>query len=273
LTRSRDAIELSQHELGRRAEGEVPAQTARVRLPGERLRPWRHAQHRIEQLIDHEKEAGPEREPIGCRHSRRSTAEHADLRGALLLDTLDAVTSVADVEHTIACEPADASERMRALVNPAIDVIAQRGADLGPRMAYVFEDVFRLGVESAVLIGSDLPDLPAGLLREAVAALRRRKDGVVLGPAGDGGYYLIGMNRSRPELFAEIDWSTDRVLAQTLDVLQAENTPVVLLPQWTDVDTTADLHRLIGGTAEQRAPRTRAWVSEHLDVTPPGASG
>jgi rSAM/selenodomain-associated transferase 1 len=190
--------------------------------------------------------------------------QHADLRRALFLDTLDAIASIEEVEHIVACEPADASERMRELVDPAIDVVAQRGGDLGQRMAYVFEDVFRLGVESAVLIGSDLPDLPAGLLREALGALRRQKDGVVLGPASDGGYYLIGMNRSRPELFAEIDWSTGRALAQTLDILKAQNATVVLLPEWTDVDTAADLHRLIGGAADEGASRTREWVVQNL---------
>jgi rSAM/selenodomain-associated transferase 2/rSAM/selenodomain-associated transferase 1 len=190
--------------------------------------------------------------------------QHADLRLALFLDTLDVVTSVAQVEPVIACEPADASERVRELVGPAIDVLAQRGADLGQRMAYVFEDVFRLGVDSAVVIGSDLPDLPARLLREALAALRQQKDCVVLGPAADGGYYLIGMNRPRPELFSQIDWSTARVLAQTLDVLKAQHTPVVLLPHWADVDTRADLRRLMDGAAGHGAKRTRAWVTGNL---------
>jgi glycosyltransferase A (GT-A) superfamily protein (DUF2064 family) len=94
--------------------------------------------------------------------------------------------------------------------------------------------------------------------------LRQQKDCVVLGPAADGGYYLIGMNRPRPELFSQIDWSTARVLAQTLDVLKAQHTPVVLLPHWADVDTRADLRRLMDGAAGHGAKRTRAWVTGNL---------
>jgi rSAM/selenodomain-associated transferase 1 len=191
-------------------------------------------------------------------------AEHADLRHALFLDTLDAVTSVADVEHIIACEPASECDRMRELVGPAVDVIAQRGDDLGQRMAHVFEDSFRLGMESVVVVGSDLPDLPSRLLREALEALRGHEARVVVGPASDGGYYLIGLNRPHPALFDRIEWSTERVLAQTREAATALGMQVRLLDEWTDVDDAADLDRLMRDTSESRAARTRAWSSEHL---------
>lgn len=191
-------------------------------------------------------------------------ADHAALRHALFLDTLDAVSSVADVEHIIACEPANECERVRELVGPAIDVIAQRGDDLGRRMVHVFEDSFRLGMESVVVVGSDLPDLPSRLVREALAALRGRKDCVVLGPASDGGYYLIGLNRPQPALFDRIEWSTDRVLAQTCEAAKALGLHVLLLDEWTDVDDAADLNRLMRDSPESSAARTRAWGVAHL---------
>jgi rSAM/selenodomain-associated transferase 1 len=163
---------------------------------------------------------------------------------------------------------------MRRRVGPTVDVIAQRGGDLGQRLAYVFEDVFRLGVESVVVVGSDLPDLPSRLLRRALAALRGSDDRVVLGPAGDGGYYLIGMNRPHRELFDRIDWSTSQVLAQTLSAAEGMDLPVVLIDAWRDVDGAADLDRLLNETREVTAPRTRAWASgvRTTAANPPGCS-
>lgn len=191
-------------------------------------------------------------------------AQSSDLRQAIFLDTLDALRAVPGTAHVIACEPAEASEQLRGSIDATVDVIAQRGGDLGQRMANVFEDVFRLGARSVVVIGSDLPDLPPALLQEAVAALRRRNDTVVLGPASDGGYYLIGMNRPRPELFAGIDWSTPRVLAQTVDRLKAQHARLVLLSPWTDLDTPADLRRLIARAGRESGTRTRAWAAANL---------
>jgi rSAM/selenodomain-associated transferase 2/rSAM/selenodomain-associated transferase 1 len=183
---------------------------------------------------------------------------HADLRHALFMDTLDVVTSVPNAEHIIACEPASGCERMRDLAGPAVDVIAQRGGHLGERMAHVFEDTFRLGAESVVVTGSDLPDLPVRLLEEAIGALSGGHDRIVLGPSTDGGYYLIGMNRLHPQLFESSEWSTDRVLARTVAAAEALGLPVVLLESWTDVDGASDLTRLLK-EPNSSAARTRAW--------------
>ena len=189
-------------------------------------------------------------------------AEHEELRRALFLDTLDVVTTVAAVEHIVAFEPVDACERMRELAGAAIDVLAQRGGGLGERLTYVFEDTFRLGIESVVVIGSDLPDLPPELLRRAVALLSDGQDRIVLGPASDGGYYLVGMNRPHPELFRGIEWSTGRVLAQTLAMAKAHDLQVAVLDEWHDVDEPADLERLLNTAADSAACRTRAWLNQ-----------
>ncbi len=191
-------------------------------------------------------------------------AAHAELREALFLDTLEAMRAVPGAEHVIACEPAHACEQMRELAGPGIDLIAQRGEDLGTRLAHAFEDVFRLGAESVVVIGSDLPDLPAGVIEASLARLRLRGDRIVLGPAADGGYYLIGMNRPCPAVFNGIAWSTERVLAQTVDAARAEGLDVALLDEWADIDDERDLERLKGHSSELTAARTRAWVCEHV---------
>lgn len=188
---------------------------------------------------------------------------HTDLRNALFLDTLDVVLSIEDAEHMVACEPADACERLREWIGLDVDVIAQRGETLGTRMAHAFEDVFRLGVASVALLGSDLPDLPARLLREALSHARANRDALVLGPAADGGYYLIAMSQPHPELFDRIDWGTDRVLAQTLDAARTAGIPVRLLDRWADVDRPDDVSRLLKGPAGAAAYRTRAWSLAH----------
>jgi rSAM/selenodomain-associated transferase 1 len=201
-------------------------------------------------------------------------ATHMELRTALFLDTLDAVASVPNVEHIIGCEPAGECERVREFVDEHIDVIAQRGSDLGERLAHVFEDVFRLGIDSVVVMGSDLPDLPPRLIQDALAALHDARDRVVLGPAADGGYYLVGMNRLHPALFRRIDWSTSRVLAQTLDAAKAERLEVLLLDKWRDVDSTADLEQLVVTSLDSSAIRTRAFAREHLGhITADGLGG
>ena len=190
-------------------------------------------------------------------------AAHAELREALFLDTLDVVTSVPGVEPIVACEPASECQRMREFAHSSVDVIAQRGSDLGERLTHVFEDAFRLGMESVVVIGSDLPDLPPRLVRNALAVLHGTGHRVVFGPAADGGYYLVGMNHPHPALFRQIEWSTNAVLDQTLDAARASGVQVSLLDRWSDVDSAADLERLADGALESRAARTRAFAAKH----------
>jgi rSAM/selenodomain-associated transferase 1 len=152
---------------------------------------------------------------------------------------------------------------LRERAHSSVDVIAQRGSDLGERLTHVFEDVFRLGMDSVVVIGSDLPDLPPRLIRHALTALHGTGDHVVLGPAADGGYYLIAMNHPHPALFRGIEWSTNAVLDQTLDAARASGVQVSLLDRWSDVDSAADLERLADGALESGAVRTRAFAVEH----------
>jgi rSAM/selenodomain-associated transferase 2/rSAM/selenodomain-associated transferase 1 len=183
---------------------------------------------------------------------------HEALRNALFLDTLDVTLAIEGAEHIVACNPPEDCERLRQFIGPAADVIAQRGTDLGRRLMHAFEDVFRLGAESVVVIGSDLPDLPSELIEGALQALRSGGDRVVLGPATDGGYYLIGMNRPHPELLEGIHWGTSRVLAQTLDAAKRHGLPAVLLNEWRDIDAPASLSHLLRD-ALPNARRTRAW--------------
>jgi rSAM/selenodomain-associated transferase 2/rSAM/selenodomain-associated transferase 1 len=199
--------------------------------------------------------------PGKTRIPARDEQAHTALREALLFDTLDAAGSVRRLDRLVACEPSDAVPRLQDALGGEWDVIGQRGASLGERMSHAFEDAFGLGYESVVMIGSDLPDLPARLVPEAFRALERHRDAVVLGPATDGGYYLVGVNRPQPALFDEIEWSTGRVLEQTLEVARRAGLRVTLLERWSDVDSEEDLRQLATrASAAGAAPRTRAWM-------------
>jgi glycosyltransferase A (GT-A) superfamily protein (DUF2064 family) len=103
-----------------------------------------------------------------------------------------------------------------------------------------FDDGFKNQIEKIIIIGTDCPDLSSHLIKEAFLALNCHD--VVLGPASDGGYYLIGLSQSFPILFNHIDWGSDRVLAQTKEIIKQEKLSVYDLPVLTDVDRPDDLY-------------------------------
>ena len=111
--------------------------------------------------------------------------------------------------------------------------------DLGARMAAAFEVAFAAGATRVLVIGTDCPGLQNAHLTAAFEQLRTHD--VVLGPATDGGYYLLGMNMLYAELFANKTWSTASVLPDTVADAQRLGLSVVLLPELADVDTGADL--------------------------------
>ena len=115
----------------------------------------------------------------------------------------------------------------------------QRGADLGARMYNALQSLLRDSEHGAILTGSDCIDLTRRHLHEAARALSSHE--LVLMPAIDGGYALIGCSQPRPELFSGIDWSTEQVLRQTLDRARALDFRVCLLETVRDIDTLADV--------------------------------
>lgn len=115
----------------------------------------------------------------------------------------------------------------------------QSEGDIGDRMASAFQASFAAGMNTVVLIGTDCPELNAPLLAEAFQLLRQHN--LVLGPALDGGYYLIGLRGLIPELFTGIPWSTAEVLQQTLSIAQRLGLAVAKLPLLSDIDRPEDL--------------------------------
>ncbi|MEW5929993.1 MAG: TIGR04282 family arsenosugar biosynthesis glycosyltransferase [Gemmatimonadota bacterium] len=145
----------------------------------------------------------------------------------------------AGAEVRVHFTPADAGERVRAWLGPGAAYLPQADGDLGERMRAAFDAAFAAGFRRVVIIGSDLPGLSAGLLRRAFALLDAGE--AVLGPARDGGYWLLGLRRPVPEVFRGIAWSTDGVLAATLERLRAAGIEPALLEVLSDVDEAGDL--------------------------------
>ena len=133
-------------------------------------------------------------------------------------------------------------------------------------MTEAFEWSFGEGAESAVVLGSDAPTLPATHVDQAFNLLVRSE--IVLGPSTDGGYYLIGLSGPHPEVFAGIDWGTDSVFARTLE--RTAGLTLDLVPLWYDVDTPEDLDLLVThGTALERSEHAQAALHTrrcHADI-------
>jgi rSAM/selenodomain-associated transferase 1 len=149
---------------------------------------------------------------------------------------------------------------------------AQTGADLGSRMAAALGRRLAWGGH-AVLIGTDFPDLPPEIPLAAFEALERMArdspSNAIIGPASDGGYYLMGLSRPVPEIFTSVEWGTDRVFEATLQKLKTLNIPVHILSEWHDVDGPEDFAELRGrldGQGEGVAGNTRAALGA-LDPT------
>lgn len=140
--------------------------------------------------------------------------------------------------------PRDKISEIKAWLGGKMPCRPQTGNTLGDKMANAFSAAFSEGFEQAVLIGSDIPDLPDRIIHEAFSALDR--EGAALGPAADGGYYLVAFRKSAflPEAFINIPWSTEKVLARTLEKFKDAGTPVRLLEPWKDIDTVEDLAAL-----------------------------
>lgn len=129
--------------------------------------------------------------------------------------------------------------RMREWLGNDLIFTPQADGDLGVRMQRAFDDAFAAGMEGAIAIGIDCPDLSADLLQTAFIALKNVD--VVLGPAADGGYYLLGLRKTVPDLFRAMPWGSDRVFSLTIRRIEKLNLSLTLLPALRDLDRPEDL--------------------------------
>jgi rSAM/selenodomain-associated transferase 1 len=140
--------------------------------------------------------------------------------------------------------PKNALKALKEWLGSQYHYIPQKGKDLGERMRNAFTEAFEMGHTRVVLIGSDIPDLPLEFIEEAFTSLKKRD--VVIGPALDGGYYLIGFKDKTfsAQVFERIAWGTETVFDETMQDLKKLRRKVHTLPFQRDIDTLEDLRNL-----------------------------
>jgi len=171
------------------------------------------------------------------------------LSECFLRDVAASIATAAATDHAriqgVAVYLADGEDQdFRHVLPREFLLLAQRGEHLGERLFHAAVDLLEAGFHSVCLVNADSPTLPSSLLGEAVLALQAPGDRIVLGPASDGGYYLIGLKRAHRRLFEEISWSTSSVFAQTIERARELSLEVHRLAEWYDVDDRQSLRLL-----------------------------
>lgn len=181
-----------------------------------------------------------------------SEEDAAALYRAFLEDALDQYAALGVDVRLYVAPGDDAGEAVHSTP------FRQQGADLGARMLQAFTETFAAGYGRAVIVGTDHPTLPSIFIEKAFELLEAPRS-VVLGPAEDGGYYLLGMNDLRPEVFEGMSYSHEAVFDETVDRVAAGGASLSILPVWYDVDTPEQLPRLVRdlATGAHGAERTR----------------
>jgi len=180
----------------------------------------------------------------------------ARLAAAFVADVVDRALALAEVDVTLwVAGDVDDSAFDAAALPPGLARRAQRGADLGERMAHTLDTMIELAGRG-IVIGADAPTAPTSLLRAAVQALAHHD--VVLAPVADGGFWLVGSRVPLGRAFAGVRWSSPHTLADTMRGVREAGASLVLLPPWYDVDTPDDLRLLRAHLALRptSAPRT-----------------
>lgn len=196
----------------------------------------------------------------------------ASLYRAFVADVMETVTMCASYDCWICFSPPESEAAIRAWLGDDHRFIPQAGADLGLRMTRAFEQTFSQGYDRLILIGTDIPQIQPNTLNAAFSALTETE--AVIGPATDGGYYLIGFRKTSftPDVFRNIAWGSDTVKDDTLGCLSAIGCGCFLLPSLRDIDDVEDLKAL--RLPSETAPHTTAAVSRlGLDMETAGPGG
>jgi uncharacterized protein len=189
----------------------------------------------------------------------------AEFYRCLLVDKIAQVNALHRVAPAVSYSPANCKPVFEDLTPPHFMLLPQRGDDLGARILGTFEQLFRQGYTQVIVVDSDTPTLPTAYLEQALRLIAARENDVVLGPTEDGGYYLIGLRRAYPELFARMPWSTSQVLPETRRRSEQYGLTVAYTECWYDVDTPEDLLRLrnsLDQIQDGLARHTRQFLQE-----------
>jgi rSAM/selenodomain-associated transferase 1 len=176
-----------------------------------------------------------------------------------LAETMAALAREGGITPYAIYTPAGTERELRALLPAGFRLLLQASADFGVRVLQATGDLLEEGHAGAIVVNADSPTLPASILRDAVAAVRE-KDCVVLSPALDGGYTLIGLSRPHAGLFRDIPWSTPQVYRLTLERAAEIGLPAVAVPGWYDVDDRESLALLEAELAGEQLPFAAAGL-------------
>lgn len=193
--------------------------------------------------------------------------QSALLYGAFLRDLAERFSQAALVDgYDLLWACVEDAATMAPVLGAAAQIIVQRGDDFAERLYHICCDVAALGYTRTAILGSDSPQAPSAAIAEAFAELRDAD--VVLGPADDGGYYLVGLwnQPAPPDLFTDITMSTPLVFTQTVERARSLGLAVRVAPATFDVDSEADLLRLAHalGALPTLAPRTLKLLNDLL---------
>jgi len=154
------------------------------------------------------------------------------------------------------------AERVRAWAGGGFRYEPQPAGNLGCRLAAAFRTVFGQGARAAVVVGTDVPDLSAGVVEEALTLLQRYP--LVIGPDHAGGYYLLGMKMLYADLFlGDLAWGTNRVFGHTLRIMRDLDLVPAFLPALVDVDTVGDLRLWVEEGVHERKGTERDALLRH----------
>ena len=163
----------------------------------------------------------------------------------------------------VAFEPADREAEFCEFIPKKFSVFPQEGKNLGERMLNAFQYAFVRGYKNVAILGSDSPTLPLEKIDDAFEKLG--KSDLVLGPAEDGGYYLIGLNQAHPGLFENIEWSSSSVMQTTIERAEKLRLQYKLLSVWYDVDTRETLLR---AAKDEKSGVIKSLLEKHSESLP-----
>ncbi|MBX9924766.1 MAG: TIGR04282 family arsenosugar biosynthesis glycosyltransferase [Hyphomicrobiaceae bacterium] len=214
-------------------------------------------------------------------HGILSPRAAAELAGCFLTDVSTAIGTVpAETGRRgyAIYAPEGSEAELRQYLPADFGLHCRRDSTLGVVLQSATRALIEDGHDCAILVNADSPTLPTSLIERAMAELRAPGDRVVLGPATDGGYYLIGLKQPHGRVFEDITWSTASVLSQTIERAGEIGLPVVLLPPWYDVDDAATLAVLLDevlrgvlpaaceGRTGGAADATRRFIASHPEL-------
>ena len=204
---------------------------------------------------------------------KRRLSEHLEedfvvaLYKSFVLDHLERVEEVG-TPFFICFFPEERKEDFVSWLGRDYEYMPQTGNDLGWRMMNCFREAFSQGFDKVILTGSDSPDLPPAFPNEAFRSLGTHD--TVLGPAFDGGFYLIGFRRDSflPDVFKGISWGAETVFQETMARLEKGERTVHVLPVWHDVDRVDDLKELVkrNRNTKFRSSRTMNFLLENEEI-------